>query len=261
MIVTSAISFKKLTLYGVVATLLVTLAGCAKEKKKEQMSYEELSSNVDIATKKKKKDEAISYLEEMIGRFSDHHDIAKAKMELAERHFNRRNYAAAHELYEHFNQFYPADAQAEYAKYKSVLAMFHQTGKPYCDQTETENTVKLCREYLQNNHYKTYRNEILNIQQTCENKLFDKEIYVFNFYMRRGKYDAARHRLKTVKDKYLAHNPAFEAQTLYLECKLANKEKNKEILSRDLDTLMKKYPESTFTRMAQGLETKRPFIF
>lgn len=249
------------TLPGACLVLLALVSGCAKEQKKENMSFNELNSFADKAKQKKHNDDAMGYLEEALGRFSDNEKIHQVKLDLAELHFDSGNYQAAHELYENFNQLYPADAQAEYAKYKSILSMYRQTLDVHCDQTETENTIRLCREYLQKGIYKKFTKEIIDIQKLCENKLFNKEIYVFNFYFNKGKYDAAGHRLKTIKHKFAAALSEHEDQLLYLECKLAQKEKNKKLIRHNLDELMTKYPTSEFTLMAQNLTAKRQFVF
>ncbi len=256
--------FKFLKTYaaqGACVVLLTLAAGCAKEQKKENMSFNELTSCADKAQQKKHHDDAVVYLEEALGRFSDNEKIHQVKMSLAELNFDNGNYQAAHELYENFNQLYPADAQAEYAKYKSILSMYRQTLDVHCDQTETEETIKLCREYLQKGVYKKFKKEIGDIQKLCENRLFNKEIYVFNFYFNKGKYDAAGHRLKTIKHKFATVLAEHEDQLLYLECKLAQKVKNKKLIRQNLDELLTKYPTSEFTLMAQNLTARRPFIF
>jgi outer membrane assembly lipoprotein YfiO len=241
--------------------LALALAGCAKEQTKETMQADELAKKATSYADKKKYEEACSYLEELIARFPDNPNISNYKIMLAELYFKDEKFEPAQILYDHFNQFYPADKQAEYSKYRSILSKFYQTLKTDCDQSDTEDAIKLCDEYVQNTSFKKYRKEILDIQHTCESRLIDKEVYVFNFYVRDGKYDAARNRLKFLKDKYLANNPALEARLLFLECKLAQKEKDSTTVKQKLDALTTKYPESQFTQMAQGLNTRAPFIF
>lgn len=254
-------SSKTVILYVSALMICILLSCCSKHKKRDQMSAEELSQKAFVYLDKKKNDDAIVYLEELMGRFPDHANIGQYKMLLAELYFKTENYAAAQELYEHFNQFYPADNQAEYSKYKSLLAMFNQTLSTDCDQTETESTLQLCREYLQNEHYKKYSAEVANIKKICENKLIDKEVYVFNFYLKQENYDAAHARLKHLKEKYLGVNDSLQARLLYLECKLAKKERNPILVKQKLAALAERYPESKFTQMAQSVATPRLFEF
>lgn len=267
---------KKITLVGscvsrcVCLVVALALAGCAKDKGKGDMSLQELSDKSTEALKKNKREEAINYLEEIIGRFPDNANISRYKMQLAETYFKDGRYAAAQEVYEHLNQFYPSDKSAEYAKYKSIQSMFKQSLNSDCDQTETEEVVKLCQEYLQNTSYNQYKNEIIAMRKECENKLIDKEVYVFNFYIKESTkdpkrkhqfLDAAHNRIKFIREKYLADHPTLEPQILYLESKLAQREKNKTLVKETINTLTQKYPESQYTQLAQGLTHRTPFIF
>lgn len=252
---------KNLCLQTVAFLFIILLAGCAKEKKQEQLSADELSQKAFTCVKKKDYPGAIAQLEQIMTSFPDDQNIARYKMMLAEVYFKEKSFAAAQEVYEHFNQFYPSDKRAEYSKYKSLLSMFHQTLPVDCDQTKTEETIQLCREYLQNPNFNRYRNDVIAKQAACENKLIDKELYVFNFYVKHGNYDAARNRLKHIKSKYLAANTDLEARVIYHECKLAQREKNITLVKQHADKLRETYPTSQFTQMAQALTTQRPFLF
>lgn len=242
--------------------LAVLISGCAKQKNKEEMSFNDLKSRATAYMSKKRYDDASEYFEQIVAQHPDHPDIAAYKLVLAGLYFKLGKYPAAYEMYEHFNQFYPASSKAEYAKYRAVLAKYYQTLKVDCDQTETEEASNLCQEYLNNTNYKKYRTDVVDIQKTCEHKLVDKEVYVFNFYLRQGKYDAAEKRLENLKKVYLAKNSSLDARLLYLESKLAKKQKNKTLLINNVEKLATKYPESQFTLMAQSLVTsKNNFIF
>lgn len=243
---------------------VLLFAGCAKEKTKEKMSFEELSDKAIALAKKKKRESSIAHLEQIILRFPDHANVGKYKLMLAEMYFKDEKYAAAHEMYNHFSQFYPADKRAEYAKYKAILAMFYQTLRTDCDQSETEDTLNLCNEYIENKAFNEHRNDVVDIQKSCENRLIEKEIYVYNFYLRRSELEAAQNRLNSIKEKYLGQNNsniALEAQLLYLDCKLAYKQKNLDRYKKNLSQLEQMHPKSHFTEMAHALPRKNTFIF
>jgi len=247
------------TLFSIAFLLL--LASCAKDVKKEEMPLSELSEKALAALENKKRDVAIEYLEQIIYRFPDHQHIAQYKILLAEQYFKKDRYAEAQELYDHYSQFYPSDTRAEYAKYKSILAMYHQTLRHDCDQTETEKTILLCHEYLQNLTYAKYQKDVFDIQNTCENKLIDKEVYVFNFYLKRGEIAASRNRLTYLKEKFSEKHPELSPRLLYLECKLAKHEKNDTIVTQNLSVLKQKYPASQYTNMAKGLAEHKDYFF
>lgn len=232
---------------------ILILSSCAKQKNKDEMSFEELSSKTTAFLEKKRYDSATEMLEEIIARFPDKENIHNYKLLLADTYFKLNKYSSSCQMYDHYHSYYPSDEKAEYAKYQAVLSQFYQTLKTDCDQTPTEEAIKLCSSYLQNTHYKKYRKDIQDILNTCEHKLFNKEIYVFNFYLKQGKYDSARNRLNYIKNNFLAKKQALEPQVLYLECKLAQKENNGQTMQSYLEQLSVKYPESQYTRMSQTL--------
>lgn len=243
------------------AVLLLALPGCAKERKKEDMSFDELKQSAFVCVKAKNHEDAIDYLEHLTAQYPDNQNIAKMKLALADEYFNNQNYPSAAVTYEMFHEFYPSNKHAEYAKYQALRAKFYQTLRADCDQTETEHAIGACKEYLDNQAYTKYRNDVVDIKESCEHKLIDKELYVFDFYLKQEQYDAAKNRIDHLRKTYLPLNASLEPHLLYLECKLASKQKNTTAVKEQLCALAQKFPESEFTQMAQALTVKSPFFF
>ena len=240
--------------------ILALLNGCAKQQDKEP-SKEELKAKTVALFNKEKHEEAAEALDSFINKYPDDPEIHKYKIALADLHFKQGNYPSAYTLYQHYAQYYPADKKAEYSQYYAVLSKFYQTLKPDCDQTATEETIQLCKNYLNRPVNQRYRKDVSDIQNTCEHKLINKEIYVYNFYLKQGKYDAANIRLNNIKKQYLAKKKSLEPQLLYLECKLAEKKKNSELIKKNIEQLITQHPESQYTRMAEAIIAKDKFIF
>lgn len=237
------------------------MCGCSKQKSRSELSYEELKQRAYADLSNKKEDSASEYLEEILTRFSDQQDISLHKLALAETYFKLGKFPSAYELYNDFAQFYPSDENAEYAKYRAILSKFYQTLNPNCDQTTTIETTKLCQEYLDTPTFKKYSSDIRDIQHTCEFKLIDKEVYVFNFYLNQKKYTAAQNRINSLEKDYLPKNPSIEARILYLKCQLAKKQKKNSEFKQHLEQLLTKFPDSQFTQLASGITNKPTDIF
>lgn len=245
-----------------IGSIALFFAGCAKRKDKSEMSFDELRSKAFAYLEKKhRNEEAAEYLEKILEQHPDRTDIAQYKLLLAEVYFKMGKYPSSYELYENFNQFFPADARAEYAKYQAVLSKFYQTLRLDCDQTLTNDTVKICQEYLDNPLYQKYTQDISDIQHTCVHKMIDKEVYVFNFYLKKGEYKAAEGRLNHLRQTYLSKNKNLQARLFYLESQLAKKQKNLALVKENLEKLSTQYPESKFTAMTQALLDKQNFWF
>ncbi len=251
-----------LNLSAIFLASLLILSGCEKQKKSpEEMKAEELKKTSLAFIEQKKGEDAIEHLEKLVVQYPEDSEISKYKLLLADEYLNDGKLESAHQMYNNFKDFYPADEKAEYATYKSILAKFYQTLKVDCDQTETQEAIKLCKNYLNTPFMSEYKNDVIDIKNTCQQKLIDKEVYVYDYYLKRKKFDAANNRLKYLRNSFLKENPILEARLLYLEAKLADKKKDKDGVAEKLENLVNKYPESQFTKMAKGLMAKenKPF--
>lgn len=242
------------------------LSGCGKrEKLIEDMNFKELAAKSQDALERKKTDAAIPYLERLVMQFPEHQQAAEYKLQLADLYLKAGRHESAFVLYENFSTLYPCHAQAEYAHYKQILAKFYQTLKLHeaCDATIAEQAVDLCKNYLKNNQFVAHRQDVSDIVTTCQNRLLDKEVYIFSAYLRRGKYNSAKTRLAHLKEKYGKDNKDLEPRLLFLECKLAHKTNDKAGEEKLFNNLVEQYPESQFTHMAQGFMQKpeRPTEF
>lgn len=254
----------KISLCGV-AVLVVLLGGCGKEvKKPEEMGFAELKTQALASISKKKDEDAIVYLERLVAEYPENQDIFEYKFMLADLYLKVGRLDAAYKLYKNYTRLYPSEKRAEEAHYKSILSKFYQTLKisKDCDDSDTHTTLKQCKGYLSNTLFHQYRSDVRDIQYTCERRLVDKEVYVFNTYLRRKKFQSAKNRIDYLRKNFLEKIPSLEAQILYLESKLAYKQKDQGIVKEKIETLFEKYPESRFTKMAHSMvSSKRTFQF
>ena len=108
--------------------LLLLFPHCAKEEKKiEDLSFQELKQKTLSALQNNKYKDAIQPLDTIISQHSERPDISKYKLLLANSYFETGNLPAAHQMYEHFTQFYPSDKKTEYAMHQAIRSKFYQT--------------------------------------------------------------------------------------------------------------------------------------
>ena len=212
------------------------------------------------------------HLERMIELYPDDQDIGKYKLRLADLYFEEgRKYSdndllqSAYQLYKNFSKLNPSDERAEYASYKSVLSTFYQSGKIDRDTTQLEKAAKKAKKHLARGYTaKQYEQEVKDILYTCDKRLLDKEIYVFNSYLKQGKVKSAEARLKGLREGYSERCPDLEPQVKFLECKLALHKKDKEGAVSRMHDLIEQFPDSEFTTMAQNAVDKKvgtQFVF
>jgi len=252
-------------LFVALATLFSGCGKAATTKKPEEMAFNELKTRVMDLLNKRKNEQAIVHLEQLIASYPENQDIFEYKFILADLYLKVGRLDEAYSLYTHYTMMYPSESRAEEAHYKSILSKFYQTLKlsKKCDDTDTQYTLAQCKSYLKKRSFQKYTKDVKDIQHTCERRLIDKEIYVFNTYLRRSKFLSARNRLDGLRKNFLDRYPSIEAQILYLESKLAHKQKKGEVAKQKVEVLFAKFPESRFTKMAHSMISakKRTFIF
>lgn len=250
-------NYKNYTLYVPLVLLSLLMASCSKQKTKAEMTAQELEKKALTLIAKGNREDAIDYLKVIVSRHHNDKNISKHKLLLAEMYFKNGHFEAARAMYEHFHQLYPSDERAEYAKYQSIRAQFNQTLRLDCDQEPTLETIKLCKNYLSSPIDTIYKEDVQDIKKTCEYKLIDKEIYVFDFYLKREEYAAAESRLAYLQKNFLPEHEELTSRLLFLECKLAHRTNDKKRKESALNTLATEYPESQYTHMAHSLATKK----
>jgi len=184
-------------------------------------------------------------------------EIAYYKVLLANLYLRMGRLVSAHELFKQIVELHPSSPLLEYAYYKTILSKYYQSLGFEFDQEVTEETIALCNSYLSENVFYEYKSDIIDIMNTCRQKLVDKEFYVYNFYLRRKNYKSAQKKLEYIRDKFAKDDMLLQARLLYLECRLEKERGNLESASEKLNRLLSDYPGTRFTRMAQSMLSKK----
>ena len=258
--------FRKNVLFSLLVVLAFLLGGCAKKSENSgQPSFDELKNRAIAAMEHKKNEVAILQFEQMLMLYPENQDVFEFKLMLADLYLKTGRLDMAYKLYRNYSKMYPSDIKAEYANYKSILSKFYQTLKVSkdCDDTDAHKTVKRCKNYLGNPVFAQFRDDVRDVQYTCERRLIDKEVYVFNTYVRRGQLQSAKNRIDYLRTTFLPNHPKLAAQLLFMESKVAKRQKDDSLLREKIETLITDYPDSQYTRMAQGLlsSKQRKFDF
>lgn len=148
-------------------------------------------------------------LERLIALSDNHAGVKIYKLQYADAHFAMNHIAIAALYYEDFATLYPGSQEAEYALYKAVLCMFELCLSEDRDQSNTKKTIELAKEFLTRSPKEEYKKEIEATLLSCYNRLFDHEIYIFNFYLKRKKFTSARMRLDFMPKLFDAVIPDF----------------------------------------------------
>ncbi len=238
-----------------------------KKKKAKQQSpkktfskleYEELKVEKTKLLEKGNKEIAIKYIEKMVPLCTDLNELSGLMLELADLLFDLGYLARAELLYTEFVHLYPGDQKAEYASYKAVLCSYWKTLDYFRDQSKTKETVDLAKKFLNRKDvFTTYTKEVEDILIACNEKLFESEVNIFNFYVKRGDYLAAQTRLTNIEKEFLPLLPGKEPDIITLACDLAEKQNNKELLTEKQKILEEKFPEYLQRKTIVASSTKK----
>lgn len=163
----------------------------------------------------------LKVLDQLVKVSTKHEEVKAYKLELADLHYQLHHIDIAALLYEDFATLYPSSIETEYCSYKAVICMFDISLDFDRDQTNTETTIKLATKFLEKATNQDYKKEVETIKQTCFNRLFEKELYVLRFYLKKQKYGAVQIRLTYIKKNFADKIPNFATKIKEVEDEIA----------------------------------------
>ncbi|MDP3788437.1 MAG: outer membrane protein assembly factor BamD [Candidatus Chromulinivorax sp.] len=144
----------------------------------------------------------VDLLERLIALSDNHAGVKQYKLQLADKHYELHHIEKAAACYEDFGVMYPGSDEAEYVLYKAVVCMFELALDADRDQTNTKKTIVLIKEFLKRAKKQELIDEANSILQKCQNRLYDHEVYVFNFYTKKKNFVAAQMRLDYIAKSF-----------------------------------------------------------
>ncbi len=211
------------------------------------------------------KEMAIKYIEEMIKKASDPQQLEHLRLELADNYFELGKFEEANKIYSLYISLYPGSEYRVYAHYQAILCRFYTSLSSDRDQTRTQEALALAQNYLNKAHkeqdsYKEYLDDVINIKKLCCDKLYESDLNIFNFYQNKGSLKACRIHLDQMKKRFqdIAHED-IQIKLLTLECSMAELEKDTTLLALKKSELEGKFPHAPIL-MASSEPTKKRAI-
>lgn len=218
----------------------------------KEMTEKQLRTTANLALGLNWHEDALRYLERLASKTKNLVTAKNLKLEIADINFDRGALKKAAEEYNNFLTLYPGDKHAEYAQYKSILSNYYTIPtESDRDQSATHTTIKLADQFLiKSSTYKHYNQQVTDLRLNCYEKLFNHESTVFDYYLAQNKPKAAETRLCALRKNYSTVLPKKEAETLFMEYRLAQKTNDTERSTHALNLLAQKFPQTEITRTA-----------
>ncbi len=200
-------------------------AGCAREKPKPRLAYEERPVELLYATGALKLDqhrwnEAVSYFQEVERQHPYSEWSRRAILMTAYAHYQGNQYADAIKDAERFIQLYPGNQSVVYAYYLKSICYFEQIVDVGRDQASTEQALASLQEIIQRFPNSEYAADARLKVDMVKDQLAGKEMNIGRYYLRQGQTIAAIGRFRTVVDRYQTTTHTPEALYRLVECYL-----------------------------------------
>jgi outer membrane protein assembly factor BamD len=200
-------------------------AGCAREKPKPRLAYEERPVELLYSTGALKLDEhrwseAVSYFQEVERQHPYSEWSRRAVLMTAYAHYQGNQYADAIQAADRFIQLYPGNPSVVYAYYLKAICYFEQIVDVGRDQASTEQALASLQEVIQRFPNSEYAADARLKVDMVKDQLAGKEMAIGRYYLKQGQTLAAIGRFRTVVDKYQTTTHTPEALYRLVECYL-----------------------------------------
>jgi len=195
-------------------TASLALAGCAGNKPKPRLAYQErpvelLYNTGALRLDQRRWNEAVSYFQEVERQHPYSEWSRRSILMTAYAHYQANQYAEAIEGAERFIQLYPGNPSVVYAFYLKAICYFEQIVDVNRDQASTEQALNALREIVQRFPNTEYAADARLKIDMVNDQLAGKEMTIGRYYLKQGQTLAAIGRFKTVVDRYqtTSHTP------------------------------------------------------
>ncbi|MDO9224005.1 MAG: outer membrane protein assembly factor BamD [Caulobacter sp.] len=192
----------------------LTVAGCAGEKPKPRLAYEERPVELLYSTGALRLDqgrwtEAVAYFQEVERQHPYSEWSRRSILMTAYSHYQANMYADAIKDSERFIQLYPGNPSVVYAYYLKATCYFEQIVDVGRDQAATEQAQAALLEIIQRFPRSEYAADARLKVDMVNDQLAGKEMAIGRYYLRQGQTLAAIGRFRTVVDRYqtTTHTP------------------------------------------------------
>lgn len=250
-------SLSRWTFFNMVVVLMAIFPACQQTKTIKTMNNMERAEAKSRYLTEKNNDSAVKVLELMLKDSTDLNERRGIMLELADLYFDTKAFAKAGAMYKEFAKYYSGSDKAEYALYRATVCAFNMIASAEKDQTKTIEAIDLAKSFLERAEiFSTYAPEVEKMLGLCQERLFESEMNVVNFYISRSRLVSAAKRIDGVRKEFIPILAKSEESILLSECVLADRLNNPELILAKQAELIQKFPASQATVLAQNLQGK-----
>jgi len=223
-----------------------TSSGSVRLGRTAKVNYERGMAELD----RKSAERARRYFKFVRREFPYSRYAALAELRLADCEFVEENWAEAASSYRRFMRLHRTHPNADHAAFRRGLSFHKMIPSDWFlvppsyerDMSATRDALRELRNFLKRYPISDYRPEASELVEDCLARLARHEMYVAQFYLRRGKHQAAINRTRVVEERFADSGMVPEAMFIRGETFL-NMEDNEQAQETFIE-LATRYPES-----------------
>lgn len=177
----------------------------------------------------------------------------EAELKIGDTYYQKGEYLESQRIYGLFYEFHPEDNRRDYAIFMKGMSYYKLLPSAIDrDLSYSKNALTEFKELMQRFPESTYFDETLVKYNDIRTRLAEKEIYIGNFYRKRGAYLSAVERFKTVIDNY--SDLSFTEKMYYEIANCYTKLGETEDANYYIDILLIKYPGGKYAESVKKLK-------
>jgi outer membrane protein assembly factor BamD len=172
--------------------LIFAIISCSSTDKKDSETPEALFAKAQELEKDDRLEEAIKKYGDVKNKFPYSKLATQAELAIGDAYFKQESYPEAQAAYVTFRELHPKHPQIAYVIYRVGLSVFNQLPETIDrDLTLANQAVVIFDEIIKNYSTSEFVEDSQKKKEGCLKMLAEKEVYIANFYYKKGHYDTA----------------------------------------------------------------------
>lgn len=199
---------------------LMAVAGCGifRSKPEAEKSADELYAEAERLMQRRRYDEAAEVYKQVRERFPFSPRMTTAELRRADALFHDGRYQEARAAYQEFEKLHPTHQSLPYVIYQQGLSHVREAGTLDRDQTNTEKAIQQFKRLLALHSASQYASEARARLESMVKLLARHDLYIANFYYKKGDYTAALKRYERVYQEFSGLGMDDEALVAMVRC-------------------------------------------
>ena len=168
----------------------------------KDMTEDQLKNMIPYVKSLNDKDTVFKVFHFLLSKSQNQENLKTYKLDLADYCFEIKEYEKSAFSYEEFFILYPGSQESEYSQYKAILCWFYQSLDSCRDQSNTSKTITLIDDFIKKAHNQKFIDEVKTIRSNCRQKLFEHEMHIFEYYLKRKKHSSAQKRYEYIEENF-----------------------------------------------------------